>query len=260
MPWVRFDDQFPIHRKLAGLSDAAFRLHVSAIFWCARNLTDGVVPVGDLEDVSARVRTPTRFAAELVIRRLWHLGDEECDSEQCVAAGAPGIDGWVIHDYLEYQPSRSKVLQTREERKKAGAEGGRKSGETRRSRSTGPRSKTEAKPKQGASRLLEPRTRSSLREEGTGGAPLRGGAAPPVPTPTHTLTSGRVVCATHQLELPCRGCASDLVAADVDEDLDRRPPSRDAVRAQLAANRGMHNGKSTWLGPPLELQPDPQEA
>jgi hypothetical protein len=33
MTWVRFDDQFPIHRKMTGLSDAAFRLHVLAIFW-----------------------------------------------------------------------------------------------------------------------------------------------------------------------------------------------------------------------------------
>ena len=40
---LRFDDQFPIHRKVSGLSDAAFRLHVEAIFWCDRNLTDGFI-------------------------------------------------------------------------------------------------------------------------------------------------------------------------------------------------------------------------
>jgi hypothetical protein len=107
MPWVRFDDQFPIHRKTAGLSDAAFRLHVSAIFWCARNLTDGFVSKDDLDDVCARVRTPIRFAAELVIRRLWHLGDETCPSDRCVAPH--NGDGWVIHDYLEYQPSAERV-------------------------------------------------------------------------------------------------------------------------------------------------------
>lgn len=58
MPWVRFDDQFPIHRKVDGLSDAAYRLHTSAIFWCARNLTDGFVSEEDLDGVTARVRTP----------------------------------------------------------------------------------------------------------------------------------------------------------------------------------------------------------
>jgi hypothetical protein len=111
MPWVRFDDQFPIHRKTAGLSDAAFRLHVAAIFWCARNLTDGFVPREDLDDVCARVRTPTRFAGELVVRGLWHLRDEDCPSGKCIAP-ATG-DGWVVHDYLEYQPSADRVREDR---------------------------------------------------------------------------------------------------------------------------------------------------
>jgi hypothetical protein len=73
MPWVRFDDQFTINRKVTRLSDAAFRQHVSAIFWCARNLTDGVVPEEDLDDVCARVRTPERFVTELLDRGLWHV-------------------------------------------------------------------------------------------------------------------------------------------------------------------------------------------
>ena len=98
MPWVRFDDTFPVHRKVDGLSDAAFRLHVSAIFWCARNLTDGVVPEEDLDLVTARVRTPARFAAELVRRGLWDKRDQ---------------GGWIIHDYLDFQPSKDKVLAER---------------------------------------------------------------------------------------------------------------------------------------------------
>ena len=98
MPWVRFDDQFPIHRKVEGLSDAAFRLHISAIFWCARNLTDGFVPVEDLESaVPRRMRRPGKFVAELVARKLWVEVD----------------DGWQIHDYLDFQPSREKVERER---------------------------------------------------------------------------------------------------------------------------------------------------
>lgn len=97
MVWLRFDDQFPIHRKVSGLSDAAFRLHVSAIFWCARNLTDGVVPEEDLDDVSARVRTPQRFVPELVKRGVWE----------------PVENGWQIHDYLDFQWSKIRVEQER---------------------------------------------------------------------------------------------------------------------------------------------------
>ena len=112
MPWVRFDDQFSIHRKVAGLSDAAFRLHVSAIFWSARNLTDGFLPREDLDDVCARVRTPERFAAECVHREAWHPPGEPCDSPKCPAP-VEG-DGWVIHDYFEYQPSKEQVMRDRE--------------------------------------------------------------------------------------------------------------------------------------------------
>jgi hypothetical protein len=110
MPWVRFDDHFPVNRKVDGLSDTAFRLHVSAIFWCARNLTDGVVPEEDLELVTARVRAPARFGTELVRRGLWHEAGFQCDSEDCPPSGP---NGWVIHDYWEYQPSKSKVVAER---------------------------------------------------------------------------------------------------------------------------------------------------
>ena len=112
MPWVRFDDQFPIHRKVDGLSDAAYRLHTSAIFWSARNLTDGFVSEEDLDGVTARVRTPARFAAECVKRGVWHDARQSCPSEKC--PGSVDNDGWVIHDYWEYQPSKAQVIRDRE--------------------------------------------------------------------------------------------------------------------------------------------------
>lgn len=111
MPWVRFDDQFATHRKVDGLSDTAFRLHVAAIFWCARNLMDGFVPEGDLDLVCARVRAPARFAAECVRRGLWHDARRDCPSPDCPAP-ADG-EGWVIHDYFQYQPRKEEVLAER---------------------------------------------------------------------------------------------------------------------------------------------------
>lgn len=96
MPWVRFDDQFPIHRKVDVLSDAAFRLHVSAVCWCARNLTDGFIAAAELRSVS-RARKPDKIAAELVRVGVWR----------------EVADGWQIHDYLDYQPSRQKVERER---------------------------------------------------------------------------------------------------------------------------------------------------
>lgn len=115
MPWVRFDDGFPEHRKVATLSDAAFRLHVQAVHWCARHLTDGVVDRGELSTVT-RLRKPDRVVAELVARGLWHEAGQVCDSEDCPASSGTS-SGWIIHDYLEYQPSKEKA--TRERKAKA---------------------------------------------------------------------------------------------------------------------------------------------
>jgi len=141
---LKFDDQFPIHRKVSGLTDAAFRLHVEAIFWCARNLTDGFIAQDDLGSVS-RYRRPEGYLAELVHRGAWDVVD----------------GGWQIHDYLVWQQSRSKVLETREARKKAGHAGGIASGQSR--------SKRGAKPKQVGTRVLEPRAPSPPLKGGLGG-------------------------------------------------------------------------------------------
>ena len=96
MPWVRFDDTMPEHRKIWGLSDAAFRLHVSAICWCNRHLTDGHIGYEEITRV-ANVRSPRRISAELVSSGLWK----------------PTEHGWLIHNYLEYQPSAETVKQRR---------------------------------------------------------------------------------------------------------------------------------------------------
>lgn len=99
MPWVKFDDKFPRHRKVRRLSDSAFRLHVSAIHWCSEHLTDGHVPADELDLVSD-VRSPRRVVVELE-RELWVRTES----------------GWLIHDYLDYQPSAEKVRAEREAKK-----------------------------------------------------------------------------------------------------------------------------------------------
>ena len=45
MTWVKVDDALPEHPKVARLSDAAFRVHISALCYSARNLTDGKLEV-----------------------------------------------------------------------------------------------------------------------------------------------------------------------------------------------------------------------
>ena len=41
MSWVRLDDGSPGHRKIVGLSDAAFRLWVVGLTYCNQQANDG---------------------------------------------------------------------------------------------------------------------------------------------------------------------------------------------------------------------------
>jgi hypothetical protein len=83
------------HPKIVRLSDAALALHLRGMLHCAKYLTDGLV---------ARTMVPrlgTRAALrELARAQLW----------QAAKGG-----GWLIHDYLEYNPSRVQVEATRVE-------------------------------------------------------------------------------------------------------------------------------------------------
>lgn len=109
MTWVRKDDQMPINRKIATLSDAAYRLDDEAICWASRNGTNGVISVDEFGTISPRATK--KNADELVKRRRWHRAeDPACTSENCAPAGP---DGYVIHDYLDYNPSAEQVLDDR---------------------------------------------------------------------------------------------------------------------------------------------------
>lgn len=101
MTWVRIDDQFADHPKVVGLSASAFRLHVTAICYAARQETDGVIPRG-----AAFVLAAKRHAKELVEAGLWEVHPS----------------GFRVHDYLEYNPSAQSL------REKRAADSARKNG------------------------------------------------------------------------------------------------------------------------------------
>jgi len=107
MPWIRFEDNFPEHPKVLEVTDAAFRLHVRAVGYCSRLLTDGRLTLSALSSLK-HGRWGLRLAAELVQAGLWEQGD----------------DGYQIHDYLHYQPSKADVVAVREARSEAGRKGG----------------------------------------------------------------------------------------------------------------------------------------
>ena len=101
MAWVKIDDRMPEHPKMLQVRDSdALWLHVCALCYCNRNLTDGFVH----DDIVARLsgsKRPRQAVSKLVAAGLWHE-----------VSG-----GFVIHDYLEFQPSREDVTGEREKGK-----------------------------------------------------------------------------------------------------------------------------------------------
>lgn len=223
MPWVRFDDQFPIHRKTARLSDAAFRLHVAAIFWSARNLTDGFVSKEDLEDVCTRVRRPMVHVAELILRGVWHLADEACPSEQCSAPHAG--DGWVIHDYLEYQPSAGRVRSERQ-------------ANARRQQDWRDR---KAEQRNGASNGVTPPSSNAVSNGVSNAAPSR-----PVPTRPVVTTTPASAAPTADESVPAKPSKPKRPAIEDPEQWERfwkaYPRKKDKGAAEKAWNRAIRSG------------------
>lgn len=112
MPWVKLDDNFPDHPKVALLSSDAGWLHVCALCYCNRQLTDGHVEKGYEHRLTEMSTAATNRAVTMLVdRKLWY----DCG------------DHWLIHGFLDYQPSRDDVLAERA----AGAERQRKSRERR---------------------------------------------------------------------------------------------------------------------------------
>ena len=106
MPWFRLDDSAYDHPKVAGLSDPAFRLWVTAGLYSCRHLTDGMVTQVTLRILQAKAK----HCQELVMAGLWVVVPD---------------GGYRFHDWEHYQPSAESVRQRRakDRDKKARARG-----------------------------------------------------------------------------------------------------------------------------------------
>lgn len=106
MTWVRLDDQFADNPKLERAGPMAGWLHVSALCYCARHLTDGLIP---WEKAARLVSNPGKPLKALIQENVWHKEDHDCPT----CPPCPHHH-YLIHDYLDYQPSRAQVEKERE--------------------------------------------------------------------------------------------------------------------------------------------------
>ncbi len=96
MSWVKLDDRFFDNPKIAPLSDGAQLAYLKATTYSARELTDGFVALKKAKEYGS-----PKVIKELV-PSLW----EPCDG------------GFMVHDYLKYNPTRAQVLAERDAAKK----------------------------------------------------------------------------------------------------------------------------------------------
>jgi hypothetical protein len=229
MPWFQMDDGTDTESRVMQAGTAAFGLYARCGVWVARNLTDGFVPA----EVAALYGT-REWIDKLVATGLWSRVD----------------GGFGMPDFLEKHknPSAEKIASM----KAAAAD--RQARMRDRSKS-----RRDSRVNNGSGNGVSHTTHSPppLKGEGTGGAALRDGAAPPPPARIVTLTSGRVVCSLHQTEVAegqtCRGCAADAAVAD-DFDLDQRPPVHNSQqRPNLVAAAALDpHGDGTTTATPAD--------
>jgi len=94
--WIKIDDGFNDHPKIVGLSDLAFRVHISGLCYAGRYLTDGFVPMS----IAIRLANNDMMAVvDLTQVGLW-IEDVQ-------------NNGFRIHDYLAHQTSKNEVEQKR---------------------------------------------------------------------------------------------------------------------------------------------------
>lgn len=133
LPWVKIDDGAAEHPKVQALSNGAFRVWFAGLCYCNRRLSDGHIE----EPVAAGLA----FQAD---RSRWEaLLEELCTAPEGFASSLweKTPTGYRVHDYLDYQPTRKKVLaeraaaRRRMRKVRAGSRSGERSGEHRGSRS-----------------------------------------------------------------------------------------------------------------------------
>ena len=141
MVWARLDDQMLDNPKIAKAGIYGFAMHVAGIIWCCRNLSDGHIPYSRVTSLLTldRVLIDTSNPLALLDGPSSMGGDDGLDpyvvADHLVTCGMwiRTADGYEIHDFLDYNPSRAEVESKR-------AANARKQAKSREKRKNGVRS------------------------------------------------------------------------------------------------------------------------
>lgn len=93
MAWVKLDDQFYMNPKVLAAGPHAVALHIAGMCWVGGQLTDGAIPRHALPLLTGQAGVPAKTVERLVESGLWDAT----------------ADGWVIHDWHDWNPPAEKV-------------------------------------------------------------------------------------------------------------------------------------------------------
>lgn len=96
MPWVRIDENALTHPKIFELSHGSFRLWVAGLAHCQQHLTDG-------------------FMSHAIVRTLIAVSAPRIDELVSAGLWERVTSGFQVHDYLQHNDSREKVLRARQQ-------------------------------------------------------------------------------------------------------------------------------------------------
>lgn len=103
MPWFAVGDSTDDHPKILAAGNAATGLWVRCGAYASAHLTDGVIPGA----VAAKNGTTTQIA-KLLASGLWHEA-----GHACARCPQPRRGDYVMHGYLDANPSRGQVQERR---------------------------------------------------------------------------------------------------------------------------------------------------
>lgn len=125
MSWAKLSDDFHSHptiRAALGRDPAAVALYVIGLSFAGNYETDGALPEWFAQSVFPNEERRRDALATLIDLGLW----------------SPNDQGYTIRNYLAYNASRAELEHGREARRRAGREGGKASGRTRRRKAAKP--------------------------------------------------------------------------------------------------------------------------
>jgi hypothetical protein len=100
--FAKIDANWPSHPKAIKAGSKGRDLYIAGLCYCRRHLTDGFIPREALSTLQPGLKSPSAVATLLVRLHLWEQR----------------TDGFVIHDYLDWNDSAADIKATQEAAKK----------------------------------------------------------------------------------------------------------------------------------------------